>query len=54
MSRSSEEISRNNSTGGKPDSNISNDTLHVGGIPAEDIATQQYVRNYHDSKELYR
>ena len=51
MSRSSEEISRNNSTGGKPDSNISNDTLHVGGIPAEDIATQQYVRNYHDAKE---
>lgn len=49
MSRTSEEISRNNTTGGKPDSNIANDALHLGGIEAEDYATKQYVQNYHDT-----
>lgn len=51
MAKSSEEISKYNTSGGKTDSNISNDTLHVGGIPAEDFATHKYVQDYHDAKE---
>ena len=51
MPKSSEEISKNKSTAAKTDSNISNDSLHLGGIPAEDFATQTYVQQYHGSKE---
>lgn len=51
MAKSSEQISKNTTTGGKTDSNIANDALHLGGIPAEDFATQAYVQNYHDTKE---
>lgn len=52
MAKSSEEISKYNTTGGKPDTNLSNDTLHLGGIPAEDFATHKYVQDYHGAKEL--
>lgn len=51
MAKSSEQISKYNTTGGKTDSNIANDALHLGGIPAEQFATQRYVRDYHDTKE---
>ena len=52
MARVSEQISRANSTSqGKPDSNLANDSNNLGGIPAEQYATQEYVRNYHDTKE---
>lgn len=52
MATSSEEISKYYSnSGGKPDSNLANDALHLGGIPAEDYATQKYVRDYHNNKE---
>lgn len=52
MSKSYEEISNYNaSSNGKTDANISNDSLHLGGIPAEQYATQKYVQDYHDTKE---
>lgn len=52
MTTPSEEISQNNvNSAGKTDSNLANDTKHVGGIPAEDMATKQYVANYHTAKE---
>lgn len=51
MAKSIEEISRFNTSGGKTDSNLSNDTLHVGGIPADEMATQKYVQDYHGAKE---
>lgn len=52
MAKSSEEISKFNSiSGGKPDSNLSNDSNHLGGIPANDYATQKYVQDYHGNKE---
>lgn len=51
MARSSEQISKYNTTGGKTDSNIANDALHLGGIPADEFATEKYVQNYHDAKE---
>ena len=51
MARSSEEISRNNTSGGKPDTNLANDSLHLGGIPADEFATEKYVQNYHGAKE---
>lgn len=35
----------------KPDSNLSNDSNKLGGIDAEDYATKEYVRKYHDNKE---
>lgn len=44
MATSSEEISRYNvGSGGKTDSNLSNDTKHVNGIPAEQMATKEDV-----------
>ncbi len=51
MAKSSEEISRYNSTGGKTDSNLANDALHLGGIPSDEFATEKYVQNYHNAKE---
>ena len=36
---------------GKPDANLSNDSNNLGGIPANDYATKEYVQNYHDTKE---
>lgn len=36
---------------GKPDSNLSNDSNKLGGIEAEDYATKEYVKKYHDTKE---
>lgn len=51
MANSNEEISKNTTVGGRTDSNISNDSNHLGGIPAEDFATKTYVQNYHDTKE---
>lgn len=52
MSKPSEEISKYNVTAaGKPDSNLSNDSNHLGGIEAEEYATKKYVQDYHDNKE---
>lgn len=52
MTTPSEEISQNNTiSSGKTDSNLANDTKHVGGIPAEDMATKQYVSEFHTAKE---
>lgn len=52
METSYEKISKNNAnSSGKTDSNLANDTLHVGGIAAEDVATKEYVQKYHDTKE---
>ena len=52
MSKPSEEISKYNVTSaGKPDSNLANDSNHLGGIEAEEYATKKYVQDYHDSKE---
>ncbi len=36
---------------GKPDANLANDALHLGGINAEDFATKKYVQDYHNNKE---
>lgn len=36
---------------GKPDSNLASDSNKLGGIEAEDYATKEYVRKYHDNKE---
>lgn len=36
---------------GKTDSNLANDSNKLGGINAEDYATKEYVRKYHDNKE---
>lgn len=52
MAKVSEQISKANSTSqGKTDSNLANDSNHLGGIPADQYATQEYVRKYHDTKE---
>lgn len=52
MSKSYEQISNYNAnSNGKTDANTANDSLHLGGIPAEKYATQEYVQNYHDTKE---
>ncbi len=51
MAKSSEEISKYNTSGGKPDSNIANDAMHLGGIPAQEFATEKYVQDYHGAKE---
>ena len=52
MNTSYEKISKNNaSSQGKPDSNLSNDSNHLGGISAEEYATKKYVQDYHDNKE---
>ncbi len=52
MPKSYEEISNYNaSSQGKTDANLANDSLHLGGIPAEEYATEKYVQDYHDNKE---
>ena len=52
MSTSYEKISKNNaSSQGKTDSNLSNDSNHLGGISADEYATKEYVQKYHDNKE---
>lgn len=52
MSTSYEKISKNNaSSQGKTDSNLSNDSNHLGGVSAEEYATKKYVQDYHDNKE---
>lgn len=51
MARASEEISKNNINGAKTDANIANDALHLGGIPADEFATEKYVQDYHGAKE---
>lgn len=52
MAKAIEEISKYNAnSGGKTDANLANDSNHLGGIPADQYATQKYVQNYHDTKE---
>ena len=52
MPKSFEKISRYlKSATGKPDSNLANDSNHLGGIPADEWATKEWVRRYHDGKE---
>lgn len=52
MPKASEEISKYNAnSGGKTDSNLANDSLHLNGIPAEQYATKKYVQDYHGTKE---
>lgn len=52
MARVSEEISKANRSGqGKTDANLSQDSNHLGGIPADEYATKKYVQEYHDTKE---
>jgi hypothetical protein len=52
MPKSYEQISNHNSSSqGKPDANLANDSNHLGGIPAEDYATKEYVQEYHQTKE---
>lgn len=52
MPKSYEEISKGNSTSsGKTDANLSNDSNHLGGIPAEEYATQEWVKEYHGTQE---
>lgn len=36
---------------GKPDANLAQDANNLGGLPAEDFATKEYVKKYHDEKE---
>lgn len=50
MPKSYEEISKSRaSSSGKPDANLANDSFHLGGIPAEDYATKEYVQNNLDN-----
>lgn len=52
MSRASEQWSKASATSqGRTDANLANDSNNLGGIPAEDWATKQWVREYHDGKE---
>ena len=45
MSNSFEEISKYTAqSGGRPDSNLSNDSNHLGGIAAEEYATKLWVK----------
>lgn len=53
MSNSFEEISKYTAqSGGRPDSNLSNDSNHLGGIAAEEYATKLWVKQYHERVEL--
>lgn len=46
MAKSFEEISKSIATSsGKPDANLANDSLHLGGIPADDYATKKFVED---------
>lgn len=52
MPKSFEEISKSNAnSGGKTDANLANDSNHLGGIPAEDYATKEWVKEYHGTQE---
>lgn len=52
MPKSYEEISNANvRSGGKTDANLANDSNHLGGIPAEDYATKEWVKEYHGLQE---
>lgn len=52
MSTPYEEMSETSiNSAGKPDCNLANDSNKLGGIDAEDYATEEYVRKYHDNKE---
>lgn len=52
MPKSYEEISKANAgANGKTDANLANDSNHLGGIPAEQYATQEWVKEYHGDKE---
>lgn len=52
MSRASEQWSKASATSqGRTDANLANDSNNLGGIPAGDWATKQWVREYHDGKE---
>lgn len=50
MSTPYEEMSSVSSVA-KPDCNLANDSNKLGGIDAEEYATKEYVRKYHDGKE---
>lgn len=52
MPKSYEEISNSIANqNGKTDANLANDALHLGGIPAEEYATKEWVKEYHGGKE---
>lgn len=52
MSKVSEQWSKANAKNqGRTDANLSNDSNHLGGIPADEYATKEYVQEYHDTKE---
>lgn len=52
MERVSEQWSKANARSqGRTDANLSNDSNHLGGIPADEYATKEYVQEYHDTKE---
>ena len=52
MAKIYEELSKASvNSAGKPDSNLSNDSNNLGGVPAEDYATKKYVQDYHNTKE---
>lgn len=52
MAKIYEEISKSiANSAGKTDANLANDANHLGGIPAEQYATQKYVQEYHNTKE---
>ena len=52
MSTIPEQLSTNfSNSSGKPDSNLSNDSNNLGGIPANEYATKEWVKEYHDGKE---
>ena len=52
MSKIFEEISKANAnSNGKPDANLANDSNNLGGIPADEYATREYVQEYHNQKE---
>ncbi len=52
MAKIFEEISKANAnSAGKPDANLANDSNNLGGIPANEYATEKYVQEYHNAKE---
>ena len=52
MAKVSEQWSKANAKSqGRTDANLSNDSEHLGGIPADEYATKEYVQEYHNTKE---
>lgn len=52
MAKVSEQISKANTTSqGRTDANLANDSNNLGGIPADEYATERYVQDYHNTKE---